>query len=295
MKRTLLGFMLFVSVIATAQKPIVVTEDTFAMSKGVQPGFQVEIPQVTLIEVEKHWLKYVSNGSKGKSLNLNGENLQTGAVNANISAKPFNVYSKLLETIEAVRITAWFTENDTVFLSKQLNNDQDLAVQKYMRDFAVAEYQAVVKDELKAEESKLKALDKDLNGLIKEEEKSAKKVSESNRAIQKSNDNISSNNANIQTVSYKIEDQKGMVERTASDANANKGAKQTLKELENQKKQLQKQNEAEAKNIDAMNKTIREEERNIASVKEKRNAKVSEIEQQKLKIKEVQSKLEGIK
>ena len=295
MKNILFTTLCFISLSAFTQKQITLTEDTLPMSKGTQTAFIVEIPQATLIEVEKHWLKYVSNGSKGKATVVNGENLQPAAVNKNISPNPFNVYSKLLETTEAVKLTSWFTQNDTVFVSAQLNNDQDLAAQKYVRDFAIAEYQTAVKDELKGEQEKQKALEKELANLIKEQEKSAKKISESNRAIQKSNDNIATNNADIQSMSYKISDQKGMVERTAADANANKGAKQTLKDLENQKKKIQSQNENENKNIDSMNKTIREEERKIADLKEKANSKTAQIEQQKQKVAEVQTKLDDIK
>lgn len=277
-----------------AQKPIVIDHAVRLMSKDTQPSYQFEISQTTLKDVEKDWLKYLNTGSKGKASSVNGENLQPAAVNSNISTKPFNVYSKVLETSEGIRITAWFTENDTVFFSKTLNAEQDLAIQKYLRDFAVAEYKAAVSAELKAEQDKLKALEKTLEGLYREEEKAAKKISESNRSIQKSTDNTAKNNADIQNVSYKISDQKGMVERTASDANANKGAKQTLKDLENQRKTLQKNNETEAKNIDNMNKQIREQERAITSLKEKQKESATQIETQKAKVKEVQTKLDGI-
>ncbi len=297
MKKTLFVALCVVSVSVSvfAQKQITVLEDTFAMSKGTQTGFQVVVPQITLIEAEKQWLKYVATGTKVKATAVNGENIQPGAVNPNVSPKPFTIYSKLLETTEGVRITAWLTENDTIFFSKQVNSDQDLAVQKYIRDFAVAVYHNEVKDELQAEQDKQKALEKELNNLIKEEEKSGKKISESNRAIQKSTDNIATNNGDIQNMAYKISDQKGMVERTASDPNAHKGAKQTLKDLENQRKKLQSQNVAENKNIDAMNKTIREEERKITDLKEREASKTTEIEQQKQKVKEVLTKLEGIR
>lgn len=279
---------------AAAQKPIIIDHAVRLMSKDTQPSYQFEIPQTTLKDVEKDWLKYLSTGSKGKATVVNGENLQPAAVNTNVSAKPFNVYSKVLETSEGIRITAWFTENDTVFLCKALNSDQDLAIQKYLHDFAVTEYKTAVSTELKNEQEKLKALEKTLEGLYKDEEKASKKISESNRSIQKSNDNTSKNNGDIQNMSYKISDQKGMVERTASDANANKGAKQTLKDLENQRKSLQKNNETEAKNIDNMNKQIREQERVISSLKEKQKETAGQIETQKAKAKEVQLKLDGI-
>lgn len=115
MKKTLFVALCVVSVSVFAQKQITVLEDTFAMSKGTQTGFQVVVPQITLIEAEKQWLKYVATGTKVKATAVNGENIQPGAVNPNVSPKPFTIYSKLLETTEGVRITAWLTENDTIF------------------------------------------------------------------------------------------------------------------------------------------------------------------------------------
>lgn len=295
MQKTILFLFSFLCFTASAQKQITIEEAVKPMSKDSQPAFVVVIPQIKLADVEKDWLKYISTGSKGKASVVNGENRQPLVLVKNISPKPLSIYSKLLETSEGVKLTVWFTENDTLFISKQQNNDQALAIENYLRDFAVKEYQDVVKAELNTEQQIQTDLTKQLNALIKEQEKSAKKVSESNRAIQKSNDNIATNNGDIQSLSYKISDQKGMVERTASDANANKGAKQTLKDLENQKKKLQNQNKTESKNIDNMNKTIREEERKIADYKEKVIAQNAQIEAQKQKVAIVQAKLSDIK
>ena len=86
-----------------------------------------------------------------------------------------------------------------------------------------------------------------------------------------------------------------MVERTASDQNANKGAKQTMKELESEKKKLQKGIETQNKNIDSMNKQIRDEERNLAEGKEQQKSKIAEMEKQKRVVLAVQTKLENIK
>lgn len=295
MHKVLFALFLFTSFFVNAQKEIFIDEAIRPMSKDSQPSFLVEIPQAKLEETQKDWLKYISAGSKGKATVVNGENLQPAAVVKNISPNPINIYSKLLETTEGVRLTAWFTENDSVFMSARLNGEQDLAIQKYLRDFAIKKYQDAVKAEVNVQQQILDGMNKELKELIKEEEKANKKISESNRAIQKSNDNIATNNADIQATGYKITDQKGMVERTAADKNANKGAKQTLKDLENNKKKLLKQNENENKNIDAMNKAIRELERNVADYKEKIAAKNTQIEQQKQNVANTQKKLEGIK
>lgn len=295
MKNLMLAALSALSFSVFAQTTITVTESPAAMSKGTQPSFYVEIPGATAKQIEKDWQSYTGKGSKGKSSNTNGEYLQAGAVNTNVSPQPFNVYAKLLESTGNVRLTVWLTPNDTLFFSKANDSLQYLAIEKYIRDFAVAEYTDVVKGELKGEQDKLKALDKELNGLIKEEEKAGKKINDSKRSIDKSNQTIADNNRQIGELGYKVLDQKGMVERTASDPNANKGAKQTLKDLENQKKQLQKSNATENKNIEAQNKTIREEERNIGSIQEKIKNKKDEIEKQKEKVKEVQAKLDGIR
>ena len=295
MKSIFVTLLSVLSLSAFAQKQIIVQEGTVAMSKGTQTSFQVIIPQTTFKDVEKDWQKYVSTGSKGKATAVNGENFQPAAVNANVSPAPFNVYSKLLETTEGVRLTVWLTENDTVFISKEVSSDKDLAAQKYVRDFAVLEYQNAVKKELEAEQEKQKGFEKELEGLIKDEEKSGKKISSSQRSIQRANDAIATNNADIQNTSYKISDAKRMVERTTSDENANKGAKKTLKEVKNEKKKLQKDNESQAKSIDNWNKEIREEERNITDSQQKQAAKKADIEKQKQKVQEVQTKHDNIK
>lgn len=289
MKNLLLAACCLLTLPSVAQDTITVVEDTLVMSKGVQTGFKVEIPKAKLVEVEQHWLKYISKGSKGKATLTNGEHLQPAAINKNISPFPFNVYSNFLATTEAVRLTAWFTENDSVFISKQLNTDRDLAVIKYLTDFATAEYQLAIKAEVKAEQDKLKLLQKELSGLIKEQEKADKKISANNRAIQKSKDNIADHNTGIEDANNKINSQKEMVQMTASDPNAHKGAQKTLRDIENSKKKLQSQIEVENKNIDALNSGIREQERVVASFKEKINLKTAEIERQKQKINDIKS------
>ncbi|MES2620571.1 MAG: hypothetical protein V4615_06955, partial [Bacteroidota bacterium] len=149
MKKIILVALSVLSLSAIAQKEIIVKKDTVAMSKGTQSSFQVVIPEIKLAEAEKDWMKYTISGSKEKVTSVNGENFKKGALNKNVSPNPFNVYSKLLETTEGVKLTVWLTENDTVFIAKEVNSDQNLAAEKYVRDFAVQEYQSVVKKELK--------------------------------------------------------------------------------------------------------------------------------------------------
>lgn len=287
---------LFLTLAISAQSVVLPVEEApRSFSKGTYPSFQVDIPGGTLKDIDKSWQKHIASGSKAKVELVSGELVLAGAVNSNVAPAPFTIVSKLVDIPGYVRITAWFMLSDSVFVSRELNNDQDLATQKFVRDFALEAYRDVVKTELKKEEAALKVLEKDLDNLIKEEDKAAKKIDENKRAIQRANDNIATGNADIQTVSYKISSQKEMVEKTSADKNANQGAKKTLKELENSKKSLQKGNETEAKSITKMNAEIRDAERTIADSKEKQNLKRADIEQQKKKVVEVSDKLNGIK
>lgn len=277
---------------AVAQNPIVVNVSPAPMSMDTQRSFVVVIPQTILKEVKSDWLKYTGKGSKGKATELNGELLQTGAVNKNISSDPINVYSKLTETTEGVRLNVWLDEKS---VSSKPNNGQHLAVQKYVYDFSVQQYRAAVQKELKTEQAKQKKLENDLSGLIKGEEKAVKTVSENERSTERANDAIATNYRDIDNSTEKISDQKQNVERNAADANAAKGAKKTLGELQDEKKDLQKENEKQSKKIDSRNKENRAEVRHMVASQENQEAKIAALEKQKLIVHAVQEKLNNIR
>ncbi len=284
---TLISFAL----ITFSQNAIVVTVSPAPVSMDTQRSFTVVIPQTNLKDVKKDWLKYLSKGSKGKASEVNGVYLQSGAVNKNISAAPFNIYSKVIETMAGVRLNVWLDDRS---VSGRVNNGQHLAVQKFVYDFAVQQYRNAVQMELIVEKGKQKDLEKDLADLIKSEEKSVKTVSQNERSADRAKDAIATNESDIQNSTTKISDQKENVERNASDPNASKGAKKTLGELEGDKKDLQKQNEKQGQSMDNMNKENRAEERNMAISKINQQAKTAALEKQKQVVREVQIKLDNI-
>ena len=261
-----------------AQTDLSVTETIRPNSKGNFNSFQVTIPQTKLKDVERDWQKYLRDGSKGKPETFNGEIIMRGAVSKNVSPNPFTVYSKLLETSGGVVLTAWITEDDSVFISAELNNDKDLAAKKYVRDFAVEEYKEVVKEELKSEKKTLNNLEDELKSLINDEDKSRKKVNECDRSIQRNRTAISTNEG----------DQKNKIEQITAQ-------KKTLKTYEEDLKKLQKENEKLNKEIDGWQKDIRTEERSIDKSKADQKFKTEQVEKQKTVIKAIEEKLAGIK
>jgi predicted nucleic acid-binding Zn-ribbon protein len=280
-----------------AQVNIAVEESDRLFSKGTQPSFLVEIPENKLKDVERDWMKYLNtNSAKGfKPETVNGEIIMRGAQNKNVSPAPFVVYSKLLETATGVRLTAWMSDNDSVFISKALGNDKDIAANKYVRDFAVQQYREVVKRELGREEDKLKKLESELKGLINDEDKSKKKINANDREIERNRRQIAINKSDEARKVEQINTQKTVVDNTRQAyGDTNKEAKKALADLEKERKKIEGSSEKLNKEIDNLQQQIRDEERNITQSQQSQREKTAEIEKQKTVISQVEAKLKGI-
>jgi hypothetical protein len=119
-------------------------------------------------------------------------------------------------------------------------------------------------------------------------------VNSNERANGRSDDAVLANNNDIKTYSEKIDDQKGMVDYTAADANANKGAKKTLKEMKNEKSDLQSDNEKRNQRIEKRNKENRALDRSSEISQQNQQAKTNEIVQQKIVVADLKAKLSKI-
>jgi hypothetical protein len=269
--------------------------NTINVSIDPQGNVSVMIPQMQQRDVQKDWVAYVGHGSKGKAEVINGDNVQRGAINKNISPDAFDITCRQLGTNDGVRLTVWLTGDNSRNVSQGLTNDRNIALQKYVRDFAVMEYKYAVSAELKGQQAKEASMENAMTKLIKEEEKAEKKTEENNQAIKKAKDAILTNEQDIQSTNTKIEAQKTNVANNAGDPNAMKGANKTLDEMEGQKKALQRQNDKLNKDILRWTDEIRANDRFIADTKEKETAQRALIEQQKQIVSNVQAKLASIK
>src|ERR1041385_3586650 len=83
------GILGLFTITAYSQKPIIVHVSPRPITMDTQQSFVVEIPQTSIKEIKRDWLKYQGKGSKGKASELDGENHYTAVVNKNISADPF--------------------------------------------------------------------------------------------------------------------------------------------------------------------------------------------------------------
>jgi len=284
---------LLFSVAATAQIDV---ETTAAVAQSGAPTvFSVNIPQVTLKNTEKAWLHYIGKGSKGKCSSDNGQFLQLGAVNKNIYHEPFEVRSTLVEAVNGVRLSAWFTKNGEHLVAKKGNGEEHFAEKKYLHDFAVMQYRSAVEDELDDEKDKLADLEKSMKAIIKEGVKSGKTITENTRSGQRTSDAMTTSENDIVKQTDKIEGQNDMIDATASDPNASRGANKTMDEMKDDKKDLQKLNESQGQDLDDLNADTQAAQRNVMTLQQRQEYTQTQIDAQRVVVRQVEAKLAAIK
>lgn len=263
--------------------------------KESQTVFYVDIPQTNLGDTEKAWHKYIGKHSTGKASSANGSHIQLGAVNKNIAFAPFDVHSTLVESVRGVRLSAWLTQNGEAFITPNAPQGRDLAVKKYVHDFATSQYRCAVEDELKQEKSKLKDMEKAMRGFVKDSEKASRTISRNERKSQRTKEAMTVSEKAIVKKAETIDGQRGMVESTATDPNANKGANKTMDEMKDDKKDLQKLNEGQGRDLDDLNADTRAEERKITSIQLNKAVTKEQIDAQRNLVRDIQAKLNSIK
>jgi len=149
----------FVLNVNAQDNPFVVDVSPRITNGDTQISFVAFIPDANINVIEKRWMKYVAMNSRGAATFANGIHRQTNALNANVSDKPFDVSSKIVEISKGVKLSVWMDQDGTPFRGDGTRNNGDLAVQNYLRDFAVKEYKEVLNDQLIAARKKQKELE----------------------------------------------------------------------------------------------------------------------------------------
>ncbi|MDW8418507.1 MAG: hypothetical protein RML37_03740 [Chitinophagales bacterium] len=288
-------FFLFLGKGISAQADLQITTEVRSFSKGNYSSYQVTIPQASLRDTEREWMRYLRRGSKARPEMINGEIIQRGAVDKNVSPAPFIVYSKLLETGKEVILTAWFTDNDTLFYSAAQSSDRDIAVRKYLRDFAVLAYRNALSAELSREKQKLNALEEALEALIRSEERARRKINEHQRSIERNESAVRLNETEQKNKINQIAQQKRTAESLRSMPEAYKAALKTAEQYESDLKKLQREHEKLHRGADSRRRDIRTLEREIEKSKSEQEVKKAQIASQTATVRSVEEKLNNIR
>jgi len=290
----MLGF----SIPATSQVNIKVEQVNETMSKGENAGFKVAIPQATMEEVKKAWVKLLQKDVKAKATDTGLEISITGAKAGEVSTTPVNIYSILRRADSSILLTAFF-EIDSQFFDPATCPDPLvkektlIGIQNYLRHFAVEQYTHAVEEELNAEENKLADLNKQLNNLKNEEEKAEKSIKEEESSISSAEDEIRVLKAQSTQQSEQVQ-AKRLANLAITDKEAKKTAEKELKDLEKEKDKTDKQIEKLEKGKITSKNNIEDYEKEIKESQEQQETVSSQIEAQEAVVEEVEAKLKGI-
>jgi hypothetical protein len=279
-----------------AQDSLHVTEAPMLMTKGTQNGYTVIIPQAKAKDIISTWKKYSKQGESKSSIEeVEGEYKTSGTTMVNISPSPMTVYVQIKDMEKSVRLTAYFSEDDSNFISTASSPEKGKAAENYVRNYAQAQYRLAVERELGTENKKLADLEEQKEDLLKANEKSEKLISENERKTDHAKTEIEANTAAQGRRRSEVAGQKEVVRVTTPKTETYDLEEKKLNNLEKELKKLERDNESMHDDIEGWKSDNNQQKRNIEKnedlIKEKKNA----IDKQKDHVKEIQAKLERMK
>ncbi len=288
--------LLLIGQTAFAQKEIIVTPVNKQMSRGMQPGFMVMIPETKLKDVTSAYEKHLEDNTKAKAKEINGELINYGVVNKEFSPNPFIVYAQLLEVMGGTELSIFVTEDSLNFINESSGSSKVATLEKTLRDFAIVEYRKAVTKQLEAENDKLKELKKDLYKQESEENSNRKEISDKKRDNESYQLKIVENKVQQSSKTDQVVKQQRMTESIPDKKTPEyELAEKNLKKYEGEKKDLVKNEEKLSKDIDENNAKVRELERRNEELKRQQEESKKKIDAQEVVVSNVEAILNGIK
>ncbi len=274
-------------------KPIVVTPVTTTMSKGENPGVQLDIPEVTVEDIQRDIEKSIKNKTKSKFVKSGNEVSIQQTIIKEIAQTPLNVFVKVTPLDSGARIIT-FVEDQGVFISENSDEDRFSKLKSFVKNFGAVAYREKVSDQVKSQEKILNDLESNLSKLKKQNEKMHTEISNNETAIVNSEVDIKANARQQELKNEEIIQQKRVVSST-DDKEAKKIENKKLNALEKEKNNFRD-------NVNSLNKKIVKSRANIEKLEEEIQVNLQEqnllkdkITQQRSLVKGFQAKLEKIK
>jgi hypothetical protein len=275
MKNYFILFILLLATTAPAQEPIEVKVKNQHTSMGMQPAFEVVVPQSTAKDAIDLFKKKISpDGLFKKSVKvekIKDEYHIKDVVIGNISSQLLNIIVQVSEYPGNINLRFFLQSGNGFVGADSLSQRATDAALNYFSSFAVDLYKQAVEKELKEEGNVLKSLEKDLIKLEKSNKKYDSKISD---AKQESKELQESTKSQQELLKKSIE--MGTTSE-ASDAEMKKQLKSDKKDLKKAQKYQKRYEKKTDKNID------------------NQTRKAEEIKAQQEKIKVIKIKLENIK
>jgi hypothetical protein len=280
--KTLFTFLFILAVsVLQAQVPIEVKVEKRPSSKGVQPSFEVMVPQATAGEAIDLWKKTIVPGKLFKKTpkmsKAQDEFIVNDVLISDITAMPLNVITQVSSFTGNIYFRA-FLQTEAGFLGSDGSTEEVVsAATRYVRNYAVQLYRQAVGKELKQEEKKLKELENKQSRLQRQNKNFNNKISDARRD-ERDLQNEAQQNEEL------LNNQQNIIGVDSTDPNAKNAKDQLDKQLRDNQKDI-------AKTQKSQNRYSRKVYKNQKDQREKAN----QIERQQQKVEEVQTKLDNIR
>ncbi len=183
MKIRLIWLFCFATVATLAQEPIEVKVEERPSSMGIQPAFEVVVPQATPREAIDLWKKTITPRrlfkKKPKMEKVKDEWQVNNVVINEIVSRPLSVITQVSDFPGHIYIRI-FLHDETGFIGAD-SSAQTFAAKNYIRSYGVELYRLAVGKELKAEEHTLNVLERELNKLIRKNKTYADRQNDAER------------------------------------------------------------------------------------------------------------------
>ena len=264
------------------------------MSRGLQPAFQVNIPEASVKEVEKAWERYIRKGTRAR-VKTNGEEMHLPAANIDgVQGSNVQIHTKLYAEKSGVLLVTFF-EIDSVFFNPEQDASRAGSLRTYMRNFAVETYKSQVGEEIKEEEKRLRTMERGLESLLNDEKSNEKKIKQHQREIQNLQNSIQSAESDEARKAEEISRQKDLVLTLKSFPDEEKAAKAEQKKLERELRKMQRNRETMHRKIDRLEGEIKNAERDIRILQERQKKQEKDIDIQKERVMKLKEKQRGIR
>jgi hypothetical protein len=280
--RTLLTILFFLGVIGLkAQINIEVKVESRPSSLGIQPAFEVMVPQATANDAIDLWKKTILPGGlfkkQPKMDKVKDEWIVNSVLISDITAMPLNVFTQVNSFTGNIFVRIFFQTEGGFLGSSGSSNETVAAATKFVRNYAVELYREAVGKELKQEEKKLTDLENDLSKLERQNKSVNNKISDAQK------DEKDLKNEVLQNEEL-LRNQQNIIQVDS----ANPGTKTVQEQLEKQVKETEKDLEKTQKSQYKYDKKLSKNDRD-------QKDKIFEIDRQKGRVDEVRRKLDNIR
>lgn len=285
MYKLIFVLLMLAGVTSKAQEEIIINIQERPSSQGLQPAFEVEIPQATspaAVRILERMLaprrlfrknqKFVQEGDEWVMRNVDVKR---------ISSTPLTAIAQVSAFPERISVRIFFSDEQGFIGSSESMAAKTEDASRFVRDYALNVYRDAVEKELKNEQDILRSLEQNLRKMGRQQSSNERKIN-----------NLKSDNLEMRN---EIRNYEMRMQRNNTFNAGGESTKIVLEQHEEDTKQLQKDIRSNQRKINRNERRISKFERQAnRSVRDQRDI-LNQIDRQKIVVTEVETKLRNIR